>query len=372
MQSLNWNQVTSWRLSQHYLLERADRAHLLDVVSRLGGVHAQLMSAAELQLWARVDSLTPDDVQTALWQDRALVKTWMLRGTLHLLTAADFPLYIGALSTLRHYRRASWQKYFGVSLDELEAIHEALRKVLSDTGITREQLADEIATHTKLPRLREHLRSGWGMLLKPAAFQGLLSFGPSEGQNVTFVQPRRWIGQWTPVAPEAALPEASRRFLSTYGPATADEFARWFGFELSDAKRIFRTLGDEIAEVEVEGWKALALASSLEPMSKQKPASSVRLLPHFDPYTIAVARHSQYLMPEAHKSRVYRPQGWISPVVLVNGSIAGVWEQDKKRGQTAISVEMFAPPDSHVRQGIEGEAARLGAFLGIDAQVSFA
>lgn len=345
---------------------------MLDVVSRLGGVHAQLMSAAELQLWARVDNITPGDVQNALWQERTLVKTWLLRGTLHLLTAGDFPLYIAALSTLRHFRRASWQKYHGITLDELDALHDGLRQILSDAGIIREQLAEQLAAQTNLPKLRELLRSGWGALLKPAAFQGLIAFGPSEGQNVTFVQPRQWIGEWTPVETQTGLTEVARRFLSTYGPATVDEFDRWFGFEPSDAKRILRSLGDELEEVEVEDWKALALASTVEAMVTASQPLPVRLLPHFDPYTISVARHSQYLLPAAHKARVYRPQGWISPVVLVNGCIAGVWEYEKQRSKLQVKVEMFTPTDNTVRQGIEAEAERLGGFLGAEAQVNFA
>lgn len=371
MVSLSWDQVNTWRLSQHALLQRADRQRMLEVVTRMQAVHAQVMSAAELQLWARVEDLTRSDVQDALWKDRTLVKTWLLRGTLHLLTAKDFALYIAALSTLKHFRRGSWQKYHGVSLDELNAIIEAVHLTLNDTGMTREQLADAIADRTGNPKLRELLRSGWGALLKPVAFQGYLNFGPNQGQNVTFVQPSQWIGEWSPIEPEEALQEIGHRFLNAYGPATVDEFDRWVGVEPRDAKRIFKSLVGEIEEVEVEGWKAWALVSSLEPMNRPDSTQTVRLLPNFDPYTIAVAKHSQYLMPEAYKGRVYRPQGWISPVVLVNGRIEGVWEYDKQRSQVIVKVEMFTPPTSEVKQGIEAEVARLGSFFGAPVELIF-
>src|SRR5579885_3489552 len=98
MVDLTWSQVNAWRMAQHYLTHRADRQHRLDVVTALGALQAQMMSAAELQLWARVDGLAADDVSKALWTDRSLVKTWLIRGTLHLLRAEDFPLYIGGLS----------------------------------------------------------------------------------------------------------------------------------------------------------------------------------------------------------------------------------------------------------------------------------
>lgn len=97
MVSLNWGQANAWRLAQHYLLPRAHRQNVREVVTRVGGIQAQLMSAAELSLWARVDGLASADVQNALWRDRTLIKTWAMRGTLHLLAAGEFPLYIAAL-----------------------------------------------------------------------------------------------------------------------------------------------------------------------------------------------------------------------------------------------------------------------------------
>ena len=372
MIALRWDQVNAWRLKQQHLSERADRQHMLEVAKALNGLQAQVMSAAELQLWARVENLTPADVQDALWRERTLVKTWLWRGTLHLAAASQFPLYIGGLSTLRHFERPSWQKYFGVSLAELQAMMEGIRQVLSDSGMKREQLAQALAEYTGIPQLQEHLMSGWGSLLKPAAFQGLLCFGPSEGQNVTFVQPRHWLGDHlSPVESGLALNKIARHFLNAYGPARMDEFVRWFGLEAAAAKKIFRALGDEIVEVDVQGWKAWMLRAAVEAMDGLEASSPVRLLPLFDPYTLAVAKHAQYLFPEAHKGRVYRPQGWISAVVLVGGRIGGVWEYEKQRSKVNVSVEMFAPVDDAVKQGIAVEVKRLGDFLASEVDLTF-
>jgi hypothetical protein len=192
--SLKWKQVNAWRLAQHFLSERAESHKMLDVVTRLGGVQAQVMSAAELALWARVQNVSPSDVPQSLWRNRTLVKTWAMRGTLHLLAADDFALYIAAFSTLSHYRRPSWLKYFGVTAEELEALIKGVRSTLHDSGLTRERLAEAIARRLRRPELREKLLSGWGSLLKPAAFQGHLCFGPNEGQKVTFVRPEKWLG----------------------------------------------------------------------------------------------------------------------------------------------------------------------------------
>jgi hypothetical protein len=75
----------AWRSRRHHLDRRAPREELLGVASRIGGLHAQLMSSAELTLWARVEGLKAEDVASALWPQRTLFKTWAMHGTLHLL-----------------------------------------------------------------------------------------------------------------------------------------------------------------------------------------------------------------------------------------------------------------------------------------------
>jgi hypothetical protein len=80
--------VLAWRLRRQYLDYRATRGETLGVVRHICGLHAQVMSSAELTLWARVEDLEPDAIQEALWKERSLVKTWAMRGTLHLLPAS--------------------------------------------------------------------------------------------------------------------------------------------------------------------------------------------------------------------------------------------------------------------------------------------
>lgn len=372
MVSLSWEQVSAWRLRQHHLLERTEHSRWLEVVQHIGGLHAQLMSSAELALWARVQAVTSDDVQNALWRDRTLVKTWAMRGTLHLLPASDFPTYAAALSAFKHFRRGSWLKYHGVTIAELEAILDAVPATLNGVGMTREQLADALAVRTNTPKLRDLLLSGWGMLLKPTAFQGSLCFGPNQGQNVTFVQPRHWLGDWTPLDSQQALQTIVRRYLTAYGPSTSDEFSRWWGLEPANVKKLFKSLGDELVEVSVDGWKAWALASTLDTLNTLPAPRTIRLLPYFDPYTVAMSHQTHYLMAEEHKSRVYRAQGWIFPVVLADGKIVGIWDQKPKRAQTLVTIEPFAPFSTEIQQGVEAETQRLGTFLGTEIAVNYA
>src|SRR5919112_6858944 len=96
MIALTWDQVRAWRLEQQCLAQRLEQPDFVKAVKRVLGVQAQVMSAAELSIGARVDGLKRADVQKALWQDRTLVKTWAMRGTIHLFAAEDLPLIVAA------------------------------------------------------------------------------------------------------------------------------------------------------------------------------------------------------------------------------------------------------------------------------------
>jgi hypothetical protein len=373
MTSLTWRQVTAWRLSRQHLLERAPREHLLDVVSDICCLHAQMLSAAELQVWTRVRDVSHEDVRKALWSEHTLVKTWAMRGTLHLLTAADFPIYVAALSSTRtSYTKPYWLKYFNITLDEMHALIEGVRAALNGRTLTREQLADEVAQVTGIAHLRDQLLSGWGTFLKPAAAHGYLCFGPTRGQSVTFARPDQWIGPWEEIDPGEAVYTLARRFLTAYGPATRDEFARWLGIEPPKAKPIFQRMAEELQEVDIEGTRAFALADNVQAMgSADEPNGSVRLLPNFDPYTLSVTPHSGYYIEDNLKPRVYRKSAWITPVVLVDGRIAGVWAYEKRRGATGLKVELFERVPRAARQSLEAEAALLGDFLGAPTDLAY-
>jgi hypothetical protein len=144
------------------------------------------MSSAELTVWARVENLDRRAIQRALWDDRTLVKTWAMRGTLHVLPADELPLWHAALSTSARYRKAAlWLKYFGITLDELDRITEAAGAALEGRVMTREELMKEVKRLTGSAGLSAKIsQSSWGTILKPAAFTGRLCFGPSIGQRV--------------------------------------------------------------------------------------------------------------------------------------------------------------------------------------------
>lgn len=372
MKSLTWNQVNAWRLAQHSLSPRLKREDFVAVVSRLYGIHAQVMSAAELALGTRTNGLHPQDVQAALWQERTIVKTWAMRGTLHLLTADDLALHAAA-RTLDPRNWLGHLESHGISEQQRQTFVEALPEILSDEPMTREQVAIAVTEQVGLPDLGKVIASSrWGTPLKASAFRGDLCFGPNQGKHITFVNPKKWLGKWTEREPEAAFREIVRRYLRAYGPLTPRNFARWWNEgNVSTAEKILKQIDDELETVDVEGWQALALKSTVEAIRQSGVSGVTRLLPLFDAYVLDIARMGEPILPKQYWKRVFRQQGWTTAVVLVDGIIKGLWDYQATESQTTVTVELFAEPTRQLQEGIMAEAAWLGDFFGTTVKLNY-
>jgi len=343
-------------------MHRAAKKDLSRVVGEIGGVQAQVMSAAELQAGVRVDCRV-DDVRDALWKSKNLVKTWLMRGTLHLIPAEDLPLFTAAMRT--HWMRArnSWLNYVQLSEPEFLGLVEAIGEALDGQVLTREELVEK-AVRGRPEHIRQVMRSGWGMILKPVARRGLLCFGPSRGQSVTFVRPQQWLGAWREVDPDEALLEVARRYLRAYGPATKEDFTRWWGSWAGVGKAAWAGLAGELAPVSIEGRRADLLASDSERIAKQLTAESVVLLPPFDPYVMGHSSRD-HIVEAANLSRVSRTAGWISAVVLVDGHVAGTWTHVAARNTLRITVEPFGRLSAKTAAEVRRRAESLAEVLGL-------
>jgi len=129
-------------------------------------------------------------------------------------------------------------------------------------------------------------------------------------------------------------------------------------------------MGDEVSPVEVDGVQAWMLASDGREARELAPQRSVRLIPAFDQYVIGALRHAQHLLVGAPRSRVYRPQGWISPVFLINGFMQGVWRHEIKGSQIEVVIEPFVKIPSWARHSAEVRSRTTGRVLWLQVKPS--
>jgi hypothetical protein len=127
-------------------------------------------------------------------------------------------------------------------------------------------------------------------------------------------------------------------------------------------------LGEEAVEVDVEGQRGWMLARDVPAVISAQSPNAARLLPAFDPWVVGASRRAAALLEPTYKARVYRGQGWISPVVLVNGRMVGVWRHLRKGRRLIVQIEPFAILPAWARAQLEAEAERLAAFFGYALQ----
>lgn len=375
MSSASWAEVRARRLARSSLAERVGADRLVDIAHDLGGVHAQVQASAELQLAARVDGITQGDIREALWERRSLVKAWTLRGTLHLHPADELTLWfaarraVAAASPDGSEELGAWRDPAGVlhpplGHDDVKAIHAAVWDALDGRCLLREELAEEVVKRVG-PGPQQRLRSGFAFFLNE------LCQGPPQGGKITLVRPDQWIDGWQEVEEQDALLEVCRRYLHTYGPARPGDFREWFtsrAFKPAHARALFDSLGDELEEIDVEGHRAYVLAGDTV-FPKLQP--SLRLLPEYDVYIMGF-REREHLVSESVREQVaaHARGRYEGPAgvrfVIIDGVTAGLWERKKRGKRIELQVTPARKLTPAQRAELDGEAERIGAFVGLE------
>jgi hypothetical protein len=332
------------------LLHRPRRMAPADVVRHLLGVQAQLMSAAQMALGARTDGLTPEGVERARVDERSIVLTWAMRGTLHLLAAEDLgwlhPLVIEPKVAWSHRRLAQ----LGMPEREHGRAMRAIHRMLDREGpLTRA----EIMQRLRRSRIRAEGDALGYHLPWLAASGGGVCHGPIRAGERTFVLLRDWIGEQRAMERDAALTELAVRYLAAHEPAAPTDLAAWSGLRLGDANRAWREVADRLVELAGPAGTLWSLRSRPE----QAPTGLVRGF---------VASSERWKL-------INRGGGWLHPVVLADGRAEGTWKGERTPKVYRVQVRPFDRLSSGVRTKVGAEAGRLGAFLGrgTDAEVRF-
>ncbi|MFF1899318.1 winged helix DNA-binding domain-containing protein [Streptomyces sp. NPDC058228] len=333
-------------------------------VAAMPAAHAQVSSAAELSVGLRLAGATRTDVRKALWNDRTLVRTYGPRGTVHLLTAAELPLWTGALSAIP-VGTGPFRKDVRLSADQTEEVLAAVGDALTGAELTIDELSDAVVARTGpwagdrvMPAFQD-MWPRWRQVMHLAGHRGVLCFAPDRGRKVTYTNPGA-----TPLDGPEALAGLVHRYLYAYGPATPQHFAKWLAAPNSWAVSVFaeQAGAGAIEEVADEGGGPAWLVTG-DTDFPAGPARGVRLLPYFDAFAIASQPRERLFPGAAYTRALAGGQAGNHPVLLIDGTVAGVWHQRRSGRRIAVTVEPLSPLTAGQLRELEEQVARVGVVL---------
>lgn len=331
-------QILDLTLRGQYLSRPAEQP--LEAVRRLIAIQAQYAATAPLAIRARSRDLPSDWVGTALSEKRTLVKTWCLRGTVHILASADLAMMVQAVGeeNLRDY------EYFmktrrGMDRQSLQSLSEAILRALARRPLRRSEL------HEAVPELATLQGASWGLDVKGLAFTGALVFACSDGAETSFARREVWLPElpWEPPPPAEAGRELLLRYLAAYGPATMQDFAHWSGLKMRTVQAVFGACAQELVLAEVAGQGGRHyLRRQDEALVREGDEVGPRtcFLPKFDPLLMAYKDKTRFIDRE-NLARVYRPAGQVEAVILLQGRAAATWRANLAGTKLRLTVSPF-------------------------------
>jgi len=366
--TISQTQLRALRLRVQHL--HLDRGQSPTDIGRLFGdifcLQAQDSFAANLGVWVRSSGTRLSDVKTALVDDRSVVRTWCMRGTLHLVPSRDLGWLLPLLGPI--FIRGSRRRYEGLGLtgEVWDRALPAMIRILGEHGpLSRPDLARKL-TEEGVPTEGQRVPH----LVRRAALEGLVCHGPEIVGKPTYVLLQDWVPLESELDREAALGELTRKYLDAYGPAQPEDLAVWSGITLAEGRKGFERLRGELVELETGGEQFWMPASRLEWLDELKESDpNVRLLPAFDTCLLGY-RDRDWIVPQKYAKAVHPGGGIIRPTLWVDRRAAGIWTRKSTKKGLTISVDPFYPLADEFRTLLTGEVVDLGRFLGVNTTLA--
>lgn len=349
-------------------LAAGDGRDPLAAVRRCAGVQAQDLGGARMQVRARTRGLTAAAVDRALHEERSVVRTWAMRGTLHLVPAEGVRGLTGLLGPVTETRYARRRAELGLTPALLERALELVPAALAGRGpVTRPDLVR--ALEERGVRI-EPSGQAPAHLLMVAAGRGLVCRGPEGAGGVpTCVLLDEWLPPEPPRDADAVLADLALAHLEAFGPSDERDLGHWSGLPAAVARRGFGLVAGRMRPVETPLGRRWVAARARPPREPDGPPT-VRLLGAFDPHLLG-HRERSAVLPPADDRRV-ASGGWILPALLVDGRVTGTWRAERTARRVGVVVSPFAALDPAAADGVAAEARDVGRFLGLEAELRVA
>ncbi len=326
---------------------RVSADSVAEVVSWFGAMQAQDYASGLWSLGARLPAMTRAEVQAAL-ERREAVRTWPMRGTIHLVPAADARWMVQVLGAraLAGARRRRAQ----LGLDEATAERavDVLGAALAGGGrLTRAECL-AVLSEARIPTDGQR---GYH-LLRFAAQRGAICMAPNRGSEQTFALLEEWVGCSNRPTRQEALATIATRYVRSHGPVPRSDLAGWTGLTSADTAAAVAAAGDALTTVEVDG---LAMLVASETLADDPPplADTVLVLPGFDEYLLGYKDRALMVDPAHAQAIIPGGNGVFQATVVRAGRVIGTWTRSSSTARTVVSVVALIPLGSRDRREVE-------------------
>jgi Winged helix DNA-binding domain len=345
------------------LLHRPASARDPAAIARaIAGAQAQDVYAGPLAFRSRSETLAAEDVRHARTEKRSLLRSWVMRTTIHLIPTEDagwwLPLFEPGIE--RWSRRRLTQ--LGVPEAKQDKALRVAASALAEEGpLTRSEVRERI----EAAGVELNTQTGMHIALT-AVVAGIACLGPDRGKTTCLVRREDWLGKPTRFDRDKALAELARVYIRAFAPATERDFAYWSGLLLRDVRVGLESISREIEEVRV-GDQVMLMPRGERP--RLPAAGRVRMLANFDTYLLGWKDRSFSVTDENELHVKEGGGGWIRPVVVEDGIVLGGWRSARKGGRLEITLNLPAAQRKRIGSKIEAEVADMARFEGVDAAI---
>jgi hypothetical protein len=363
-------------LERQHLIERAPADNAIDVLGDILGLNAQGAMNYQLSLWNRVSDLDREFIPVSLFEERSLVRTWLMRDTVHIVPSRLLPLMRSALkeSLIREWNR--WTVRTGAKEEpsSWEFRYPHVLEALEDGPLTVNQILETLGWSW------DDAKRGLHRLIREMSHQGFLCHAISSGPwyhstEHSFSRLDGWLTEAESSAPETdAKTELARCYLKGYGPASVNDFAYWTGMRVMDAKPIFESLSEPIVEVEITGQKRMTyiLEEDVSNLQDQREVHAhARLLPQFDALVMGHKDKTRFIEPSS-RSSIFLPRADVAATILLDGRVEGVWKMRKEKRRWRLEFSPFRELSEEEEEALGREIEELRRFTGFEIVVDTA
>ena len=366
MAEISRQELIALRLASHRLApapssKPAPLKRVAQAVQWLGAVQAQEYAHARWAVGSRFAAeaaISDAAIEQALAQ-RKVVRSWVLRGTLHIVAAADLRWMLALAAPALLTRTAAAYREVNLDAAAFRKILPAIRQCLEGSQqLTRVELFAALARR----RIDTEGHRG-GRILYRAAQTGLICLGDPQGKQARYTLLDEWLPPEPELPREDALQELAQRYFASHGPATLADFIGWSGLAAGEARAALEMAAPGLTHALFEGgtvWWSKRAAGPAQPAGK--PA--LHLLAGFDEYVLGYTDRQAIIDP-AHAGKLMTLNGLFRPALLLGGRVAGTWQAEAKKGALNIRTAPFAPLPRGSAGALRLAAQRYAAFIGL-------